>query len=59
MYEAFYGFTAAPFQLTPDPRFFFASEGQTRALAHLTFGLQQGDGFVVITGEIYNQPQAL
>ena len=52
MYEAFYGFTAAPFQLTPDPRFFFASEGQTRALAHLTFGLQQGDGFVVITGEI-------
>ncbi|WP_419729327.1 AAA family ATPase [Lichenicola sp.] len=52
MSQTLYDFTGAPFQLLPDPRFFFASVGQTRALAHLTFGLDQGEGFVIITGDV-------
>lgn len=52
MYEAFYGFTGRPFQLSPDPGFFFGSAGHQRALAYLRYGLQQGQGFVVVTGDI-------
>jgi len=52
MFAEFYGLTALPFQLTPDSRFFFDSSGHSKALAHLTYGLQQGDGFIVITGDV-------
>jgi general secretion pathway protein A len=52
MYESFYGFSGSPFKLTPDARFFYGSRAHTRAIAHLTFGLSQGEGFVVITGEV-------
>jgi len=52
MYESFYGFAGSPFKLTPDANFFYGSQGHMRALAHLTFGLSQGEGFVVITGEV-------
>ena len=52
MYEDFYRFSAKPFQLTPDPRFFFGSKGHKRAMAYLDYGLSQGEGFIVITGEV-------
>ncbi len=52
MYEAFYHLQARPFQLTPDPRFFFSSRGHRRAMAYLVYGAHQGDGFIVITGEV-------
>ncbi len=52
MYESFYGFTGKPFQLNPDPAFFFASRGHKRAFAYLQYGLFQNEGFIVITGEI-------
>jgi general secretion pathway protein A len=52
MYEDYYGFTGLPFQLTPDARFFYGSKAHSRALAHLTFGLSQGEGFVIVTGEV-------
>ena len=52
MYEAFYHFTGTPFQLTPDSRFFFGSRGHSKAIAHLNFGLAQGEGFIIITGEV-------
>lgn len=51
MYEDFYHLSAKPFRLSPDPSFFFASRGHKRALAYLRYGLNQGEGFVVITGE--------
>ncbi|MCP2848837.1 ATP-binding cassette domain-containing protein, partial [Salmonella enterica subsp. enterica serovar Typhimurium] len=41
-----------PFQLNPDPSFFFGSKGHRRALAYLEYGLHQSEGFIVITGEI-------
>jgi len=52
MYETYYNFINAPFQLTPDVRYFFGSKGHSRAIAHLIYGLSQGEGFVVITGEV-------
>ncbi|RJG07051.1 ATPase [Noviherbaspirillum cavernae] len=52
MYESYFGFSAKPFQLKPDPHFFFGSKGHKRAMAYLDYGLSQGEGFIVITGEI-------
>lgn len=52
MYESYYGFTERPFQLSPDPRFFFATNHHQRALSYLQYGLDQGEGFIVITGPI-------
>jgi general secretion pathway protein A len=52
MYEAYYQFQAKPFQLSPDPSFFFSSKGHRRAMAYLVYGVHQGEGFIVITGEI-------
>ena len=52
MYEAYYHLRARPFQLSPDPRFFFSSRGHRRAMAYLVYGVHQGEGFLVITGEI-------
>src|SRR5699024_3432104 len=52
MYEAFYNLSAGPFQLMPDPRFLFPSQGHKRALSYLLYGLQRREGFVVITGDI-------
>jgi putative secretion ATPase (PEP-CTERM system associated) len=44
--------SAKPFQLRPDPHFFFGSKGHKRAMAYLEYGLSQGEGFIVITGEV-------
>jgi general secretion pathway protein A len=52
MYTEFYKLSGLPFQLTPDARFFFGSSGHNKAMAHLTYGLGQGEGFIIITGEI-------
>ncbi len=52
MYEDYYKLNARPFQLTPDPRFFFHSRGHDSALAHLCYGLNQEEGFIVVTGDI-------
>ncbi len=52
MYETFYNFRAKPFRLSPDPRFFFNSSGHKRALAYLRYGVKQGEGFIVITGNV-------
>jgi len=52
MYESYYGFTERPFQLSPDPRFFFATTHHQRALSYLQYGLDQGEGFIIITGPI-------
>jgi general secretion pathway protein A len=52
MYESYYKFRAKPFQLNPDPAFFYGSKGHKRAMAYLEYGLHQGEGFIVITGEV-------
>ena len=52
MYDQFYGFEGRPFQLTPDPHFYFESATHRKALSYLGYGLAQGEGFIVITGDI-------
>jgi putative secretion ATPase (PEP-CTERM system associated) len=52
MYENYYGLTSKPFQLTPDPSFFFGSKWHNRAMSYLQYGLSQAEGFIVITGGI-------
>jgi general secretion pathway protein A len=52
MYENFYHLRSRPFQLSPDPKFFFGSRGHNRAKAYLLYGLHQGEGFIIITGDI-------
>lgn len=52
MYTSFYKLTGKPFQLSPDPRFFFGSSAHRRAMSYLRYGLSQGEGFIVITGGI-------
>ena len=52
MYEEFYGFSARPFLLTPDHKFFFESSVHRKAASYLLYGLSQGEGFIVITGEV-------
>jgi general secretion pathway protein A len=52
MYDQFYGLSGRPFQLTPDPQFYFESATHRKALSYLGYGLAQGEGFIVITGEV-------
>mgnify|MGYP000606677207 CR=1 FL=1 len=52
MYESFYGLASKPFQLNPDPSFYFGSKQHRRAKAYLEYGLLRNEGFIVITGEI-------
>lgn len=52
MYEDYYGLTSKPFQLNPDPGFYFGSKQHRRAKAYLEYGVQRSEGFIVITGEI-------
>ena len=52
MYDQFYGLSGRPFQLTPDPQYYFESGTHRKALSYLGYGLAQGEGFIVITGEV-------
>ncbi|RCS30223.1 DUF2075 domain-containing protein [Rhodanobacter denitrificans] len=52
MYQAFYKLRGKPFQLTPDPAMLFPSKGHRRAMSYLLYGLEQGEGFVMITGAV-------
>jgi putative secretion ATPase (PEP-CTERM system associated) len=52
MYTEFYKFAGQPFQLTPDPHFYFESGTHRKAMSYLGYGLAQGEGFIVITGEV-------
>ena len=52
MYNTFFGFREKPFKLVPNPDYLFLSKSHEIALAHLTYAREQGEGFVVITGEV-------
>lgn len=52
MYNAFFGFSESPFNLSPDPAFFFRSEQHEEALANLVYGVQARKGFIVLAGEV-------
>jgi general secretion pathway protein A len=52
VYESFYRLTGKPFQLNPDPSFFYGSKEHRRAMAYLEYGLHKNEGFIVVTGEV-------
>ena len=52
MYNAFFGFTLNPFNMSPDPAFLFRSTQHEEALANLIYGVQSRKGFIVLTGEV-------
>ncbi len=52
MYLAHYGLRSQPFSISPDPSFLYMSEAHREGLAHLTYGISERKGFVVITGEV-------
>ncbi|NOQ19198.1 MAG: AAA family ATPase [Desulfobacterales bacterium] len=52
MYENFFGFKERPFKLVPNPAYLFLSKSHEEVLAHLTYTVIQGDGFMEITGEV-------
>jgi general secretion pathway protein A len=52
MYNEFYGFKEAPFNITPDPRFLFFGDKHREAFNHLLFGIRERKGFIQITGEV-------
>ncbi len=52
MYNEFYGFREAPFNITPDPRFLFFSDQHREAFNHVLFGIRERKGFIQITGEV-------
>lgn len=52
MYESFYGLSSKPFQLNPDPNFYFGSKPHRRARAYLEYGVMRAEGFIVVTGEV-------
>jgi general secretion pathway protein A len=52
MYNAFFGFTENPFNMSPDPSFLFRSPQHEEALANLIYGVQSRKGFIALTGEV-------
>lgn len=52
MYQAYFGLTERPFSIAPDPQYLFMSSRHKEAMAHLSYGLIQGGGFIVLTGEV-------
>ncbi len=52
MYKFFFGFRENPFKLVPNPAYLFLSKSHEEALAHLTYAVSQGEGFMEITGEV-------
>jgi len=52
VYLTFYGLRNKPFNTTPDPRFLYLTPGHREALAQLVYGVQEGKGFIVLTGDI-------
>ena len=52
MYTNFYGFSEAPFNVTPDPRFLYLTPSHREALASMLYGIMERKGFISIIGEV-------
>ena len=52
MYKAHFGLSERPFSIAPDPQFLYMSRQHKEAMAHLSYGVQQGGGFILLTGEV-------
>ena len=52
MYTEFYGLEEKPFALVPDPRFLYLGSSHREALAHLLYGIEEGEGFIEVVGQV-------
>ncbi|MFH2099081.1 MAG: hypothetical protein ABIJ95_06170, partial [Pseudomonadota bacterium] len=52
MYYAHFGLTENPFRPTPDPRYLYLSRGHREALDHLSYGIGERKGFILVTGDV-------
>ena len=52
MYKSFFGLRVAPFNVNPDPRFLYMTQGVREALASLSYGIYNRKGIVLLTGEV-------
>lgn len=52
MYESHFGLSERPFSIAPDPQYLYMSQQHQEAMAHLQYGLTQGGGFILLTGEV-------
>jgi len=52
MYNSYFGFSESPFNVTPDPRFFYTNHVYREAFSALRYGIEAKKGFIVITGEV-------
>ena len=52
MYKEYFGLKENPFSISPDPHYFYMSEGHREAMAHLVYGIESEGGFVLLTGEV-------
>src|SRR6516162_2365645 len=52
MYKQFYGLSKNPFEINPDPEFFYPTPLHNEAWASLVYGVKARKGFVVVTGEV-------
>ncbi len=52
MYLNYFGLKDNPFSIAPNPAYLYMSPRHKEALAHLTFGLRESGGFVMLTGEV-------
>jgi general secretion pathway protein A len=52
MYTSYFGLEEKPFSIAPNPDYLFMSDRHREALNHLTYGLGDTGGFVLLTGEV-------
>jgi general secretion pathway protein A len=52
MYYQYFGLDEAPFSIAVNPRYLFMSARHRDALAHLLYGVGEGGGFILLTGEV-------
>lgn len=52
MYRKYFGLTRKPFEMSPDPYFYYPTQLHNEAMATLYYGVQMRKGFVVVTGEV-------
>ena len=52
MYEKHFSFKYKPFELVPNPDFFFKSSTHNKAITYLDYGIKEKAGFILLTGEI-------
>jgi general secretion pathway protein A len=52
MYKEYFGLKEPPFSIAPDPHYLYMSDHHREALAHLLYGINSDNGFVLLTGDV-------